>query len=101
MRYEFKEGGIQHEQFLEIITDYWDNGINRCRHAKPLNQGDKGYVRPRHLDEDEIDDTEPGEQFLTPMVVLAWNQGGHDCTVVCVDCIMEARETIANTNGSK
>jgi hypothetical protein len=96
IKHGFPEGGIQRERFIELRTDHHDDGPYRCRHARPLKQGEAGYRRPYHLGENDTDDTEDGYQFITPLVVLAWNQGGHDCTVVCVDCILEAREKILN-----
>jgi hypothetical protein len=59
-----------------VQADFYRKGERTCRHAGPfqteqLTHGkEKGYRLPR--------------------LVVAWNQGGHDVTGVCADCIAEA-----------
>lgn len=31
--------------------------------------------------------------FVTPRAIEAWNQGGHDGTMVCLDCVLDALKT--------
>ncbi len=69
---EFPEGGI------------WDNGVwsiqfdrnagppylELCRHCRPVDGRKQSHVCPK--------------------VVVAQNEGGHNSTGVCLDCILEA-----------
>lgn len=54
----------------EIIRD--GTTTDRCKHC--TEQVENGYFE---------------KEWRIPRAVIAYNQGGYDCTVVCLDCILE------------
>ncbi len=35
--------------------------------------------------------------FICPRVIIAFNEGGHDSTGICLDCILEAVKTLESS----
>lgn len=52
----------------------------------------------KHCVEIPLDDprcqTQHGKNWLCPRVVVAKNEGGFNCTSVCLDCILEAAKEL-------
>ncbi len=100
--YMFEEGSMhQPHQAIYILTDVYDDGPYRCRHVRELKKTDPEYRRPKWLDDDEEDETQDGDAFIVPRTVKAFNQGGFDCTYVCLDCILEAAKDVENGNAEE
>ena len=84
----FNIGGYSEDTEFTIIKNYEariDSDRDKCKHA-----GDTITRVWRRYDGYEKD-----EYFcVIPNVVLAFNEGGHNCTYVCADCINEALESM-------
>ena len=80
MTYIFEFGGMWEYSRFEIWTDVEVNmwsGIRACKHCHSYNP-------------------EPSPpKFICPRVVVAANEGGFNCTGVCLDCIVEAADSIS------
>ena len=80
MKYKFKEGCMWEGGPFIIETNYECSeygGGNMCKHChSKRNKKDSEIV------------------WTCPRVVIAENEGGFNSTGVCLDCIIEASETI-------
>lgn len=71
---EFDTGECGEELPWQIIENYeieagfMPSHHNICKHATPAEDGG----------------------VIIPLVVQCWNEGGHNSTVLCVDCLREA-----------
>lgn len=84
---QFPVGGLGEDETWEIHLDATQRDTNGF--FRPF-----GFCRHCHSPRLETLGTHPGAiaypAVTCPRVVVARNQGGHDCTAVCLDCILEA-----------
>lgn len=85
--HKFKIGGVWEEDWLKISADYVTEGENYkpCKHAHSKH-------KIKHTRYDGSTYNEPA--YIIPFVVIAVNEGGYNSTGVCLDCIIEAKETL-------
>ena len=81
LKTKFSEGGMWEDPCFEIEYDVDVEVFNKCRHCGPVYK--------------EVHVSFSGSTFTTehvncPAVVVARNEGGHNSTGVCLQCIMEA-----------
>jgi hypothetical protein len=64
----------------EIVANH-ETSDDWCKHCGPIREEVQVPGTPN----------EYIKQFRSiPRAVVAYNQGGYDCTIVCLDCIIEA-----------
>lgn len=76
------EGGAWEIRFDELCSEY---GGKPCRHCH--SQHTVVHERPDRSTYDEV-------KWTCPRVVVATNEGGHNSTGVCLDCILEAARAL-------
>ena len=89
----FNIGGMWEEKEWEIHFNvkcpvYTDNDLlNGCPHCSE--------VFSETLPANQYHNERIDRYFICPRVVIAVNEGGHNSTGVCLDCILEAAKEIA------
>jgi len=71
---------------IELNCECSEYGGEPCEHCQDVHV--KTHVR--HHDKSEYIE----KVWTCPRVVVATNEGGHDSTGVCLDCILEAAEEL-------
>ena len=92
MVHKFKDGSMWEGGGFTIDTNhicsqYGDGEMCKHCHSKTV------IVHKRHDGTTYNEDT-----WTCPKVVIATNEGGHNSTGVCLDCIMEASKIIDENN---
>jgi hypothetical protein len=83
----FNEGVMWEKNPFRIETDHECSsyGGTPCRHS-----------RERH----EIEGSDE-YRWIQPAVIIVRNEGGHNSTGVCLDCVLEAAKTIVRGTGAR
>ena len=87
-KYEFDTGGMWEDKGFFICTNYKVSafgGGEMCKHC----HSKETKIRKR-LDGGTYEEI----VWICPKVVVAENEGGYNSTGVCLDCIIEANQTI-------
>jgi hypothetical protein len=80
-KFEFQDGCMWEEDEWEIVTDCECSGLDDdalCRHCHSEQKTEHGAGVLK--------------AWICPAVVVAYNEGGHCSTGVCLHCILEAAE---------
>lgn len=88
MEYQFDIGGMWEDGTFYIRTNEEISemsGITMCKHCR--SKETKLITRYDKSTYEEI-------SWICPRVVVSYNEGGHNSTGVCLDCIIEANQTI-------
>ena len=75
----FDRGGLWENTEWDVQFDVECAATRRCTHCRPTTPA----ISPIR-----------GERVRCPRVVVAINEGGHNSTGVCLDCIIEATATL-------
>lgn len=88
-KFEFDNGCMWEGDPWKILIDFECSGYSGrpCKHCHSIH--DKIHTR-----RDESQYVE--KTWICPRVVFALNEGGHNSTGVCLDCILEAAAVITN-----
>jgi hypothetical protein len=94
MEHKFKDGCMWEGGGFSINTDYECSemcGGEMCKHCH--SKETKVHIRSDKTTYDEV-------VWICPKVVIALNEGGYNSTGVCLDCIVEAAQSLGALNGS-
>lgn len=92
--FKFEIGGVQESDSFTISYNEgygWANNIGGedpytkpCPHSRVITKEDR--INNKHIISNHV--------YVCPRVVVAYNEGGHNSTAVCLDCIIEAAKTL-------
>jgi hypothetical protein len=76
----FEVGGTGEDGGFTI----WYNSIHNIEYSKPCKHA--GPIQTETMERTN----EQLRGFRLPRLIVSYTQGGHDCTGVCLDCVIEA-----------